>query len=159
MHGLDIYRDTRSRSAGMTMNDSNQLQVLQNSVNRLITGARYGVATAVLLNSTNTLLVQLMVAYYTIIMVHKITMTGKPTYLAGRLKLRQEDERELRGWGGRTVDIPGYSLETSRAGFVYRGGRLYNSVSRSLREEMSISKFKKGAKKWVKEQIPIKPGS
>ena len=89
----------------------------------------------------------------------KITMKGKPTYLAGRLKLRQEDERELRGWGGRTVDIPGYSLETSRAGFVYRGGRLYNSVSRSLREEMSISKFKQGAKKWVKEQIPIKPGS
>ena len=86
-------------------------------------------------------------------------MTGKPAYLAGRLKLRQEDERELRGWGGRTVDIPDYSLETSRAGFVYRGGRLYNSVSRSLREEMSISMFKKGAKKWVKEKIPIKPRS
>ena len=133
--------------------------MLQNSVNRLITGARYGVATADLLSSTNTLSVQQMVAYYTLIMVHKITMTGKPAYLAGRLKLRQEDERELRGWGGRTVDIPGYSLETSRAGFVYRGGRLYNSVSRSLREEMSISKFKQGAKKWVKEQIPIKPGS
>ena len=72
------------------------------------------------LSSTNTLSVQQMVAYYTLIMVHKITMTGKPTYLAGRLKLRQEDERELRGWGGRTVDIPGYSLETSRAGFVYK---------------------------------------
>jgi hypothetical protein len=159
VHGLATYRDTKGRLAGMTVNDSNQLQILQNSVNRLITGARHGVATADLLSSTNTLSVQQMVAYYTLIMVHKITMTGKPTYLAGRLKLRQEDERELRGWGGRTVDIPGYSLETSRAGFVYRGGRLYNSVSRSLREEMSISKFKQGAKKWVKEQIPIKPGS
>jgi hypothetical protein len=31
-------------------------------------------------------------------------------------------------------------------------------VSRTLREEMSISLFKKGAKKWVKEKIPIKPG-
>ena len=92
-------------------------------------------------------------------MVHKITITGKPAYLAGRLKLRKEDERELRGWGGRTVEIPDYSLETSRAGFVYRGGRLYNSVSRSLREDMLISKFKKGANKWVKEMIPIKPGS
>ena len=86
-------------------------------------------------------------------------MTGKPAYLAGRLKLRKEDKRELRGWGGRTVDIPDYSLETSRAGSVYRGGRLYNSMSKSLREEMSIYKFKKGAKKWVKEMIPIKPGS
>jgi hypothetical protein len=49
-----------------------------------------------------------MVAYYTLIMVHKITTTGKPVYLAGRLKLRNEDERELQGWGGRTVKIQDY---------------------------------------------------
>ena len=42
---------------------------------------------------------------------------------------------------------------------IYRGGRLYNSVSRCPREEMSISMFKKGAKTWVKEKIPIKPRS
>ena len=35
--------------------------------------------------------------------------------------------------------------------------RLYNSVSRNLREEMSIPKFKEGAKKWVREQIPVRP--
>ena len=82
---------------------------------------------------------------------------GKPLYLAGRLKLRDETERELRAWGGRTVEIPDYSLETSRAGFVYRGGKLYNSVSRNLREEVSIPKFKAGAKKWVAEQIQVRP--
>jgi hypothetical protein len=38
-----------------------------------------------------------------------------------------------------------------------RGGRLYNSVSRNLREEMSIYKFKEGAKKRVREQIPVRP--
>ena len=52
-----------------------------------------------------------------------------------------------------------YSLETSRAGFVYRGGKLYNSVSRNLREEVSIPKFKVGAKKWVSEQIPVIPAT
>ena len=85
-------------------------------------------------------------------------MTGKSAYLAERLSLRQENVRELRGWGGRTVEIPEYSLETSRAGFVYRGGRLYNSVSRNLREEKSIPKFKEGVKKWVKDKIPVRPG-
>jgi hypothetical protein len=45
---------------------------------------------------------------------------------------------------GQTVEIP--DLEISRAGFVYRGGRLYNSLSRNLRMERSISIFKKGAK-------------
>jgi hypothetical protein len=137
-----------------------QVESPENSVNRLITGARYGVATAYLLSYTNALSVQQMVAaYYTLILVHKITKTGKPAYLTGRLKLRREDERELWGWGGQTVEIPNYSLVTSRAGFVYIGGRLYNYVSRTLREEMSISMFKKGAKKWVKKKIPIKLGS
>jgi hypothetical protein len=98
----------------------------------LITGARHRVATADLLSDTNSLSIQQKVAYYTLIMVHKITITGKPAYLAGRLKLRNEDERELRGWGGRTVEIPYYSLETSRAGFIFRGGRLYNSVRRDV---------------------------
>ena len=82
-------------------------------------------------------------------MVHKVTMTGKPSYLA---------ERELRAWGGRTVETPAYTLETSRAGYVYRGSKLYNSLSRSLREETSITRFKEGTKKWVTAQIPVRPG-
>ena len=158
MHGLNRYKDSRGRSAGMTMTDYNKLQVLQNSVNRLITGARQGTATTDLLDDTNSLSFQQMVAYYMLIMVHKNTLTGKPAYLAEKLSLRQENARELRGWGGRTVEIPDYSLETSRAGFVYRGGRLYNSLSRNLREEMSIPKFKEGVKKWVKDKIPVRPG-
>ena len=97
VHGLDIYRDTKGRSAGMTMTDCNKLQVLQNSVNRLITGARPGTATTDLLDDTNSLSVQQMMAYYMLIMVHKITLTGKPAYLAERLSLRQENARELQG--------------------------------------------------------------
>ena len=31
-------------------------------------------------------------------------------------------------------------------------------MSKNLREEVSITKFKKGAKKWVTEQIPVRPG-
>ena len=105
------YKDSRGRSAGMTMTDCNKLQVLQNSVNRLITGARQGTATTDLLDDTNSLSVQQMVAYYTLIMVHKITLTGKPAYLAERLSLRQENARELRGWGGRTVEISDYKFK------------------------------------------------
>jgi hypothetical protein len=67
------------------------------------------------LNSINTLLVQQIVAYYTFFKVHKITMTA---HMAVRLKLRREDERELQGWGGLTVELPRYSFKTSRAGFV-----------------------------------------
>ncbi len=65
----------------------NKLQVLQNSVNRLITGAKQEVATADLLSDTDSLSIQQMVVYFTLIMVHKVTMTGKPAY---RLRLRDE---------------------------------------------------------------------
>ena len=51
-----------------------------------------------------------------------------------------------------------YTIETSRAGFVYRGSKLYNSVSRNLREEAAIAMFKRGAKKWVIEQNTVRPG-
>ena len=57
-------------------------------MNRLITGARQGVVTVDLLKDTNCLSILQMVAYYTLIMVHKITRTGKPSYLAGKLRLR-----------------------------------------------------------------------
>ena len=94
VHGLDIYKDSKGRSAGMTMTDCKKLQVLHDSVNRLITGARQGTATADLLDDTNRLSMQQMVAYYTLVMVHKITMTGKPAYLAGGLSLREENVRD-----------------------------------------------------------------
>ena len=142
----------------MTVTDCNKLQVLQNSMNRLITGARQGVATLDLLKDTNCLSIQQMVAYYTLIMVHKVTMTGKPSYLARKLRLKYESERELRACGSRTVETPAYTLDTSRAGFVYRGSKLYNSLNRSLREETYIARFKEGAKKWVTAQIPVRPG-
>ena len=106
----------------------------------------------------NKLQVLQMVAYCKLIKVHKVTMTGKPAYLAEQLKLKHESARELRAWGGRTVETPGYKLETLRAGCVHICSKLYNSVSRNLREETSITKFKRGAKKWVTEQIPVRPG-
>ena len=75
VHGQAIYRETKGRSAGMTVTGCNKLQVLQNSANRLITRARQGVATVDLLRETDSLSIQQMVAYYTLIMVHKVTMT------------------------------------------------------------------------------------
>ena len=65
-------------------------------MNRLVPGARQGVATEDLMRDTDSLSIQQMVAYYTLIMVYKVTMTGKPAYLAEHLRLRDESERELR---------------------------------------------------------------
>ena len=43
-----------------------------------------------------------------------------------------------------------YNLEVSRAGFIYRGANLFNSLKKT-------TVFKLCVKKWVKENIGIRP--
>ena len=155
--GLDKYKDTSSRSLSFTTGDCRKLQVLQNSVSRLITGARYDTSTSDLLNATGSLSVQQMVAYHTLVMVHKIVNTGLPCYLADRLQLRSAVGRELRGQGAGMILQSDPTLSVSRGGFVYRGSRLFNMLSWNLRTEISVKKFKPGARGWVKENINIRP--
>ena len=57
---------------GMTAADCNKLQILQNSVNRILTGARVGTRTDDLLFETNTISVHQMIAFSTILMVFKV---------------------------------------------------------------------------------------
>ena len=42
---------------------------------------------------------------------------------------------ERRAWGGTTIKAPEYNLDVSRAGFVYCGANLFNSLRRITREE------------------------
>ena len=156
---LNKYKDTSSRSLSFTTGDCRKLQVLQNSVSRLITGARYDTSTSDLLNATGSLSVQQMVAYHTLVMVHKIVNTGLPCYLADRLQLRSAEGRELRGQGAGMILQSDPTLSVSRGGFVYRGSRLFNMLSWNLRTEISVKKFKPGARSLVKENIKIRPGT
>ena len=77
---------------------------------------------------------------------------GQPSYLANKLRLREVEGREMRGWDGRTVMIPDYSLEVSRAGFGHRGGSIY-TLNSLLIGETSLQRFKTGIREWVKEKI------
>ena len=101
-----------------------------------------------------------MIAYDTLVMVHKVVNTRQPSYLAERLQIRMRpvDRRKLRGQGERMIVECDQSLSVSRGGFVYRGGRLFNMLSENLRAETSTKKFKAGVRTWVKQNIEIKPG-
>ena len=100
----------------MTADDINKLQVIQNSLNRLLTGARKGTPTKDLLERTDRMSIMQMVAYHTLTMVHKVIQTGKPEYIANKLEVVNGTELERRAWGGTTIRVPRYNLEVSRAG-------------------------------------------
>ena len=110
---MQNYREG-ARMAGMTADDCNKLQVIQNSLNRLLTGARKGTPSKDHLEKTGTMSIMQMVVYHTLSIVHKVIKNGKPEYIAN--KVEYGTELEIRAWGG-TIKVPQYH-HVSRAGFV-----------------------------------------
>ena len=100
--GLDRYRDTTTRFAAFTKEDNRRLQVLQNTVLRLLTGARRGTPTTTLLEITDTLSVQQLVAFQTLVMLNKVITTSVPFYLAKKLKVENQ-EVQVRSQGSITA--------------------------------------------------------
>ena len=152
--GLDKYKEENRRYFSFTIKDNNNLQVLQNKLNRLLLDADYTTTTSDLLDQTGSLSVHQMIAYHTAITAHKIVKSGKPSYIAAKLKVAGRITRQGTG----TIVPPSYnSLNIAREGFVYRGASVLNKLSESVRNEPKLTKFKTGLKEWVKINIDIKP--
>ena len=104
---------------------------------------------------TGSLSVHQMVAYLTAVSTYEIVKTGKPTFIAEKIKIRNVNCNTRHGVG--TVQPPDYTLNIAREGFIYRGATIFNKLEESLRIEPKLEKFKAGVKKWVKKNIAIKP--
>ena len=109
-------------------------------------------STEELLNVTKDLSVHQLGALRTLVMVKKILLNNKPSYLAERLQPEQS-----KGRCGSVIDLGASKLEIQKQGFVYRGGNLYNQLPLELREQPSIPKFKNEVRKWVKEKVSTRP--
>ena len=154
--GLEQYREQNFRYQSYSVKDNHKLQVLQNNLNRLLLNAKYDTPTEVLLQETSSLSIQQMTAYHTVVLTKKIISTGKPSYIAQRMtKLGGVDLRNNRG----KVMVQKRKLAISREGFIYRAAVLYNAINEDLRREENGERFKSGLKKWVLENISVKPRS
>ena len=92
-------------------------------------------------------------AQQTLVMIHKIILTGKPDYLSARLKVRGSRIQD-----GSTFLAPiDASLGISRSSFLYRGIKLYNRLPEATRNLRKMSLFKAQLKKWILGNIDIKP--
>ena len=152
--GLDKYNDKERRYFTFTKEDNRKLQVLQNTVMRIITGLPTLTPTTTLLSKTNSLSIQQLIAKNTLLMVYKIVKTSRPKYLSDRLK--QTDRRETQRNVGK-LKVPNYNLSLGREGFLMQGSLLYNKLPVSLRIEENFLRFKSGVRKWVSENISVKP--
>ncbi|KAG8256032.1 hypothetical protein J6590_078229 [Homalodisca vitripennis] len=65
-------------------------------------------------------------------LVHKVLLTGKPSYLRGMLHTRAEI-RDYHTRQDAMLEVPRVRLEMGRNGFRYCGPQIYNSVPHSLK--------------------------
>jgi hypothetical protein len=68
--GTDKYKEENNKYTSFTVGDNNKLQVLQNNLNRLLTDTDFNTSTKDLLEMTDSLSVQQMIAYQTMVIGH-----------------------------------------------------------------------------------------
>ena len=133
-----------------------KLQVLQNSTLRLMLGKRYDYPTSSLLNESNSLSVNQTVAYSIMCQVWKIKTTTQPKYhherLFGRLVNPEVSTRSIVSQETRV----NFKLSMGRGSFFYFGSNLWNSLPITTRESRTLQGFKRAARTWTLENIPMK---
>ena len=167
MYGLQVYGnvwgyhtlDENPRHfTAFTMQDCRRLQVLQNKVLKLQTGLPHDFPTKDLIQQTSELSIHQMIAYHTLLQVHKTIITGRPIYLANHLKIKRPQEGTIFPHRQSfTIETEKCKLNTSRAGFIFRGAQVFNLLPLELRSLRNHKKFKIDVEKWVKLHISIKP--
>ena len=153
------YDESSRRYSAFSVEDLRKLQVLQNKVCRLKTGLGYDHSTESLLRTSRELSMHQLIAYHTLVTVHKIKVNEQPEYLDKRMEFCTEKENF--GRASRQVDSIYTRMTTltiSRSGFVYRGSLLWNQLPNWLRTLKQTKKFKTEVKKWEVNNVGIKPG-
>ena len=153
--GLATYDDQNRNSPALRKEDVIKLQVLMNKVLRSLTGLQKDTPISTLTNKSGQLSVHQCTALFTVVSIHKSLTNGEPRYTSLTLEPRQVQSRISRHQTNcYAVD---YNLSISRSSFMYRGGKLYNQLPQDLVRKTKIQEFKRGAKEWVKNRIPLLP--
>ena len=156
---LDLYKDSGSRVNNFSKDDCRKMQVLQNQVCRIILGKQWlylkqSIPTEQLLSQCKQLSIHQLGVYSTLMMVKKSLLSGLPGYFSEKLKINNKQVNLRRKEFLEPITA---NLNVSRSSFFYRGVKLFNSLPGHLQQETRIAVFKKEIKKWILENISIKP--
>ena len=151
--GLSTHDDQPRNSTAFTKEDNMKLQIIVNKVLRSLTGLDHYTPVTKLCDASGKLSVHQRTALYTISSVHKALQLHKPVYSYSWFK-PDTQESKLRNQNRNRVD---YNLSISRGSYFYRGSRLYGQLPESLVQTSNLMAFKKGAKEWIKKNIPVLP--
>ena len=98
--------------------------------------------TDTLMKTNDWLNVREMIFYHGAIQIWKMIYTGKPRHLARKLETNVDQE----------VIITEPRLQFTERTFIYRSSKNWNEIPAETRMIVTISKFKKSLKKWIKDR-------
>ena len=122
-----------------------------NKVLRSLTGLERDTPISVLSAQSGQLSVHQRTALFTLNSVHRTLNTREPSYSFSCLKPQSEPQHRAH------CNKIHYKHSISRTSYYYRGSRLYNQIPSDLANKTKQSEFRKGAKQWVKMNIPLLP--
>ena len=149
--GLSTYDDQTRNSTAFTKDDNMKLQVIVNKVLRSLTGLDNYTPVTKLCEASDKLSVHQRTALYTVSSVHKALQLHKPVYSYSRFK----PDNRVTNVRNQSRSNLNYNLSISRCSYYYRGSRLYRQLPASLVQTSIIVAYKKGAKEWIKKNVPV----
>ena len=146
-------QDGDTRHCSFTQASLRALQQIHNKLLRLLLGHGYETPTLQLLEESNMLSVNQLIAYSVITTLFKIKQSKEPLYLANRLGFINNSNTRGRSCD-RQHDINiDFRLATSREGFMYQAGKCWNSLPLDLKLEIRGKVFKTRLHEWIKLNI------
>ena len=143
----------------ITKADMRKLQILQNKVLRLQTRLDRSTLTKVLLSQSKALSVHQLGAFSIASQLYSVYKTKKPVYHHNRLFAQEPNE--VKNMVTRSSELQNikvnFKLSIARGSFFYQGARLFQSIPNEIWNSISKSQFKSKCKKWIKENISVKP--
>ena len=149
--------DKNRRFRSFSKEDCRRLQVLQNQILRLKLRASKYTPCSELITLSGDLSIHQLVAYHTLLQVHKTIVSKKPEYLSKHLSLKLPGNGQIFPHRQIQTLTVNRMLSISRSAFMYRGARIWNELPLNLRNCQSTPNFKSLVKKWVTDHISVRP--
>ena len=124
-----------------------------NKVLRSLTSLPRDTPVSVLLEKSGQLSVHQRTALYTATSVHKSITTKEPHYSSQILEWKQTQERNP--CLHYNCNMINYNLSISRGSYIYRGSKIYNMLPKELVARTNLREFRRGAKEWIKNGVPL----
>ena len=153
---LKNEEDEDRRFKSFRKEDCRRLQVLQNQTLRLKLHAHKYTPSKELTEKSGELSIHQLIAYHTLLQVHKSTLNKKPEYISSKLPLKVPGQNIFPHKQAYTISV-NKELSISRSAFIYRGAHIWNQLPFLLRKCEKTESFKSQVKKWVKENVSVKP--